>query len=106
MTLDDALIEPVCQASILRLSWPDADDAAAKSRIVFCNPASTKREKLTLRISHDEGRTWAASRLLYSGSAAYSCLTRLKDGSVGVLFERDGYSKITFVPVTAEWIEK
>jgi len=27
--LDDALIEPVCQASILRCTWPDAGEKSA-----------------------------------------------------------------------------
>ena len=45
------------------------------------NPASTSRKQLTLRLSYDEGQTWAASRLLYGGSAAYSCLAKLPDGT-------------------------
>ena len=42
--LDEALIEPVCQASILRLSWAENGE---RSRILFSNPASVKRERLT-----------------------------------------------------------
>lgn len=105
VTLDQTLIEPVCQASILRYSWPDPAKPDARSRIVFSNPASKAREKLALRVSYDEGRTWPVSRELYSGSAAYSCLTRLPGGAIGVLFERDGYGRITFVPVPLSWLE-
>ena len=43
-----------CQASIRRYSWPGDND---KSVILFSNPASTHRERLTLRASVDEGRT-------------------------------------------------
>jgi sialidase-1 len=101
--LDDALVEPVCQASILRLSWPEANDQPG--RIIFCNPASRARERLTLRTSHDDGQTWPHSRCLYQGAAAYSCLAKLANGNLGVLFERDGYQKITFVEVDVEWLE-
>jgi sialidase-1 len=62
---DAALIEPVCQASILR-------DPAGKRGVFFSNPASTKREKLTVRYSADDGQTWAKSRELYAGPSAYS----------------------------------
>src|SRR6478736_3772406 len=81
--LDDALIEPVCQASLLRYTWPEN---GGKSRLLFSNPASVKREKMTLRVSYDEGATWPVNRLIYDGPAAYSCLTVLPDQSVACLF--------------------
>lgn len=93
--LDDALIEPVCQGSILRCTWPDNGE---RSRILFSNPASTKREKLTVRLSYDEGETWPVRREIQSGPAAYSCLTILPDKSIGCLFERgekSPYERIT-----------
>lgn len=101
--LDDVLVEPVCQASILRLNWPGPDDQPG--RVVFCNPASRARERLTLRTSHDDGTTWDHSRCLYEGAAAYSCLTKLANGNLGVLFERDSYQTITFVEVNVAWLE-
>ena len=59
--LDDALIEPICQAGLLRL--PD-------DRVLFSNPASTRREKMTVRVSADRCRTWSAGMLLHEGPAA------------------------------------
>ena len=107
VTLDEQLVEPVCQASILRYSWPDPQSPPTRSRIVFSNPASsTARKQLTLRLSYDEGKTWAMSRTLYGGSAAYSCLARLPDGTIGVLFERDGYRRITLARVGLPWLEE
>ncbi|MBM4067604.1 MAG: exo-alpha-sialidase [Planctomycetes bacterium] len=85
---DDALIEPICQGSLHR---------HGKS-LVFSNPASTrKRERLTIRLSHDDGKTWPESMLIHEGAAAYSCLATLPDGRIGVLFERDDYRALTFV---------
>lgn len=101
-TDDETLIEPVCQASMIRYSWPEK----SKSRLLFSNPASTSgRERLTLRVSYDEGSTWPVSKLLYYGSSAYSCLSRLGDSRVGVLYERDSYSKITFAAIALESLE-
>jgi sialidase-1 len=103
--LDEALIEPVCQASILRCTWPDGGE---KSRILFSNPASTKRENLTVRVSYDEGATWPVRQQLHAGPAAYSCLTILPDKTIGCLFERgeqNPYEKITLARFPLNWLE-
>ena len=103
--LDDALIEPVCQASLLRYTWPEN---GGKSRLLFSNPASVKREKMTLRVSYDEGATWPVNRLIYDGPAAYSCLTVLPDQSVACLFEcgkKNSYETITLVRFPLSWLE-
>ena len=100
---DLALIEPVCQASILR--HPGSNDPS-NDVFLFSNPGTQNaRTNGTIRLSRDEGKTWSVSRVLYPGSFAYSCLTSLPDGSVGCLFERDGYKKMSFVRFTLDWIE-
>jgi len=104
--LDEALIEPVCQASILRCTWLED---GGKSRILFSNPASTKREKLTVRVSYDEGATWPASKELHSGPAAYSCLAMLPDKNVGCLYEngeKNSYEKISLARFSIAWLEE
>jgi sialidase-1 len=88
---DAALVEPVCQASILRSSWEP-------SRILFSNPADPKRRvRMTVRSSADEGATWTTLRELGEGPAAYSCLALLPDRKVGCLYEtgvKSPYDKI------------
>jgi sialidase-1 len=106
LMMDPALIEPVCQASILRHSWPDAE---RKGVILFSNPASTRREKMTVRLSEDDGANWPVSRELWSGPAAYSCLTLLPNGIIGCLYERgetNPYQKIVFARFTKEWLRE
>ena len=99
---DETLIEPVCQASILRIGGD-------KSAILFSNPASKKREKMTVRFSGDDCKTWSASKLLHDGPAAYSCLTVLADKTIGCLYEcgtKDPYERIEFARFTLEWLKK
>lgn len=99
---DSTLIEPVCQASIIRLP-------SEKNSILFSNPASSKREKMTIRLSTDDCTTWSASRLLHDGPAAYSCLTVLPDKTIGCLFEcgtKDAYERIEFARLPLEWVSK
>ena len=101
---DQALIEPPAQASLLRLTSAKRGD---RDRLLFANPASTKRERLTVRLSYDEGTTWPVARVVAEGPAAYSSLVVLPDRSIGVLFEqgvRTPYEKITFARFTLEWL--
>ena len=82
---DPALIEPLCQASIRRFSWPDAD---RKDRLLFSNPASdSERRNMTVRLSEDGGKTWPCSRVLHPGPSAYSCLTVFANDEIACLYE-------------------
>ncbi len=99
------LIGPVCQASIIRLT---TQENHGRNRILFLNPASTKRENLTLRISYDETETWPVSKQLHEGPAAYSDLAVLPDTTVATLYENGEarlYEKITFSRLSVNWIE-
>lgn len=103
--LDDALDTPVCQASILRYSWPDAKNGDGRSRILFSSPRGTSRADLHIWVSYDEGRTWAVKRRIYEGRAAYSNLVRLPDDRIGILYEKEGYGSISLVTFDLEWLE-
>ena len=62
-----------------------------------------------IRVSDDEGKTFALERLISEDYAAYSDLTILKDKTVGVLWERGverGYQFITFTRLNREWLEQ
>ncbi|MDX2151216.1 MAG: sialidase family protein [Bryobacteraceae bacterium] len=88
ISLDETLVEPVCQASLIR----------AGGVLLFSNPASRKRERMTVRVSRDEGRTWPQLLELEPGPSAYSCLSPLGRGEFGCLYERgteSPYERIT-----------
>ena len=99
------LIEPVCQASVVRYSWPEQN---RESILAFSNPAATSRENLTIKLSYDEGKTWPVSRSLYEGPSAYSCLTVLPNGHMGCLYERgkeNAYETITLARFPIAWVQ-
>jgi sialidase-1 len=99
------LVEPHCQASLLRYNWPNGQDPG---RVLFSNPASTRRNNLTVRVSCDDGKTWPVSRTLHQGPCAYSCLAVLPDKSIGCLYEcgqANAYEKISFARLPLEWLE-
>ncbi len=107
LRFDESLIEPICQGSLLR--YAGKGDASG-GRLLFSNPASkTKRERLTVRLSHDEGETWPAALLLHEGPSAYSCLTVLPDGSIGCLYEggeKNAYEKILFARFAVKLLQE
>ena len=81
---DKALVEPICQASILRYSFK----GYGRNDLLFINPADkNKRLNMTLRLSNDLGRTWKGEFLLHEGPSAYSDITKLRNGNIGCLFE-------------------
>ena len=108
---DRALNECPCQASLIRYSGLASD---GRSRILFSNPDSSgprasipARKHLTVRMSHDEGKTWPVKKLVSSGPSAYSGLAVLPDGRIGLVWEggdaiyREG---IRFARFTLEWL--
>jgi len=103
-TPNRALIEPPAQASFLRFTrHPPAD----RDRLLFANPAAARRERMTVRLSHDEGATWPIARVVHDGPAAYSSLVVLSDSSIGLLYERGAvspYDRMTFTRFSLEWL--
>jgi sialidase-1 len=94
---DPALVESVCQASLIRHVFKSGE-GAERPMFIFSNPAVPKgRSRLTVRISEDEGKTWPHERLVCEGSSAYSALASLSPQEVGLLYERQDYKFLTFV---------
>ncbi len=95
-------VTPVCCA-IKRYTLKSAGDD--RDRILWTGPKGPGRNKLIVRTSYDEGRTFINERLISDEPAAYSDLTILKDRSVGVLWERGNYRFITFTRLDREFLE-
>ncbi len=103
---DTALIEPRCQAGLIRHGAGAAGQV--KDRLLFSNPAHRKeRVNMTVRLSLDSGKTWPHSKVVHPGPSAYSCLTVLEDGTVGLLYENGAgspYERISFARFNLEWL--
>ena len=102
---DPNLIEPVCQASTLTI--PSANTPDGREWLLFCNPASKKRENLTIKVSFDGGKSWPVSRLIHAGPTAYSCMTLVGENGVGVLYEcgeKSSYEGIRFAHLPLQWL--
>lgn len=97
---DNNLPDPVCQGSILTIG-----KKGKRNILAFCNAADEKRrDNLTLRISFDDGKTWERKFIIDKNenirdNTAYSDIIRLSGSEIGVLYEKDNYSKILFTAV-------
>jgi sialidase-1 len=94
----DALREPICQASLARLSQAPPSD---RNRLLFANPDNLDplpgqeavpgkgrlRKNLSIKLSYDEGRTWPVSKPLEPGLSGYSDLAVGPDGTIYCFYE-------------------
>ncbi len=100
----EELPDPICQASIRRYTDATIHD---RDRILFANPASETRDHLTVRISYDECKTWAVSKVLYVGPSAYSDMAIAPDMSICCLYDRGAtaaYESIQLAQFNLEWL--
>lgn len=86
---DEALFEPICMASIIRVS---SKSKKSKGRILFVNPDSKAIEKhprrnLTAKLSYDDGQTWPVQKVLDAGPAGYSDVAVGGNGTLYCLYE-------------------
>ena len=109
---DDALLEPICMASLTRLT---AQPASAKNRLLFANPDSLTeiknvgkpgshfdRRNLSIKLSYDEGKSWAVNKVLEPGGSAYSDMAVLADGTILCFYERKHF--LTVARFNLEWL--
>jgi sialidase-1 len=103
---DRDLPEPVCQGSLVRLTEPPDDP---RTRLLFANlhnPTGRERKNLTVKLSYNEGATWAESKAVDAGPSGYCDLAVGRDNSIYCLFER-GAGKgrtLSLAKFNLEWL--
>ena len=90
--IDSKLIDPVCNAALLKLS---------DGRLAFSNCASSRaRCAVGVRTSSDAGQSWSAPVVVEPGPSAYSDIVELPGGRIGVLYEQGPYRSIRFATLS------
>lgn len=116
----EELLEPICMASMVRLS-----EAPAKNRLLFSNPNNLSRadgkeapgkgrdrKNVSVKLSYDEAKTWPVSKTIEPGFSGYSDLAVAKDGTILIFYERgstdgkDNYrtGSLTVARFNLEWL--
>jgi sialidase-1 len=81
MRPDYALVEPVCQGSLLNHRINNVHT------LLFSNPASSTRDNMTIKMSTNDGKNWQKSYKVHAGPSAYSDLAMVAEDKVGILYE-------------------
>lgn len=119
---DDALLEPICMGGIVRYHH------GGQSLILFSNPHNLEkaqgkaepgknrdRKNLSVKLSRDEGGTWAVNKRLEDVPSAYSDLAVTKDGTILCFYGRAGDGKgmtawsggrLTLARFNLEWLQQ
>jgi hypothetical protein len=94
-------------ASLLRYTGgPRSSDV---DRILFSRPDSPVRTNMTVSVSYDEARSFRYSKVLNEGRSYYSELARLSDGTILLLYGRDGNNasfprKVVLARFSLDWL--
>ncbi|MBI5773232.1 MAG: exo-alpha-sialidase [Verrucomicrobia bacterium] len=111
----EELITPRCHGATERFTLASTH---GKNRLLFSSPASPFRQKehpygrynLTVRLSYDEGATWAAGKTIWPHPASYSDLVVLDDLTIGFIYERADkgsthyWDELHFARFNLEWL--
>jgi sialidase-1 len=96
------IIEPACNGDIIRYKY-------GKTNILLHSIPndSLYRKNVSIFASFDEGKTWPVKRTLCPEGSAYSSMTVLKDGTLGVLTEEaaeGGGWQLWFTRLSPDWL--
>lgn len=116
---DDALLEPICMAGLVRYSTATG---GGKNRLLFSNPhnleradgkaeagKSRDRKNLSLKLSYDEGQTWAVNKTIEASWSAYSDLAVTKNNTILCFYGRGDKpnfagDRLTIARMNLEWL--
>ncbi len=105
VTQDTELPDPANNGAIARMFPAAAQGSADAKKLIFTNSNSkTGRENVSARISCDDGATWPGVRTIRSGFSAYSTVSRLEDGTFGVLYEGNYTDNMQFAKFDDAWL--
>jgi len=93
---DSSLTDPAVNAALVRHAegW------------IFVNANHPdERRNMTIRVSGPDQESWAVAEVVESGSAAYVTAELLDDGSLGLLYERRGYTETVFRRIPSDVVD-
>ncbi|MEW6307231.1 MAG: sialidase family protein [Verrucomicrobiota bacterium] len=116
---DDALLEPICMGGIVRYSL--AKDGG-RDRLLFSNPHNLERadgkaeagknrdrKNVSVKVSYNEGKTWAVNKSVEPGWSAYSDIGVTQSGTILCFYGRGakpGFAgdALTLARFNLEWL--
>lgn len=99
-----AITDPNCDGDFIR--YTSTLDGYDKNRLLHTIPFAGNRTNVSVLMSTDEGTTWPTRKTIFSGVSAYSSLTVLPDGTLGIYYENGENStyQMYFVRFSLNWL--
>jgi hypothetical protein len=100
-----AITDPNCNGDFIR--YTSVLDGYDKNRLLHSIPFASSRQNVSVLLSIDEGATWPVKKTIFPGASAYSSLTILPDGSIGIYYENGEYGDVYamyFVRFSLNWL--
>lgn len=96
--------DPNCDGDFIR--YTSTLDGYDKNRLLHTIPFAGNRTNVSVLMSTDEGTTWPVRKTIFSGASAYSSLTVLSDGTMGIYYENGENStyQMYFVRFSLNWL--
>ncbi|MGL5379780.1 sialidase domain-containing protein [Clostridium sp.] len=110
---DTNLREPYCQLSVANYS----QQVDGKDAILFSNPNASSRANGTVRVglinqngTYENGEPkyefdWKYNKLVKNGYFAYSCLTELPNGNVGLFYEGTDNKEMSYTEMNLNYLK-
>ncbi|MGL5112323.1 MAG: LamG-like jellyroll fold domain-containing protein [Flavobacterium sp.] len=98
------ITDPNCDGDIIR--YTSTLDGYDKNRLLHTIPFAGNRTNVSVLMSTDEGASWPIRKTIFSGASAYSSITVLPDGSMGIYYENGENStyQMYFARFSLNWL--
>lgn len=94
-----------CNGDMIR--YAAEDDGDGYNLLLHSVPYDKTRRNVSIFVSYDEGKTWVAAKTLCPYESAYSSLTVLKDGTIGIYIEENptpAGCELWFMNFSIDWL--
>ena len=98
------ITDPNCDGDFIR--YTSTLDGFDKNRLLHTIPFAGNRTNVSVLMSTDEGATWPIRKTIFPGASAYSSLTVLPDGTLGIYYENGESStyQMYFARFSLNWL--
>ncbi|MFV8464806.1 LamG-like jellyroll fold domain-containing protein [Flavobacterium sp. LB1P62] len=98
------ITDPNCDGDFIR--YTSTLDGFDKNRLLHTIPFAANRTNVSVLMSTDEGATWPIRKIIFSGASAYSSLTVLPNGTLGIYYENGESStyQMYFARFSLNWL--
>ncbi len=100
----DEITDPSCNGDLIR--YTSTQQGFQRNRILHSIPLATSRRNVSVLLSYDEGESWPVKKSIYPGPSAYSSMTVLSDGTIGLYYEVGEYEiyQMYFARFSLKWL--